>query len=300
MKRNSRSHLMGNRRWREEKEEFKIKTQFHSSHKMTYTCVEAYIIDTGTWDSCHVLAGKTPGICLEGKILIRRIISALSTGEKKTTNKSATAEFWLNLWKFLFPQRTACCPCCLMPQTPQWSSLWRPFTAGLRAGAGQNQLSHYLSLLGGMPSPRGLTLLRCINHRRASVDVCAWEKTPPQWNLLHFVSQIAKPDPTQCFAKSPSTISQIKIKQGFGTSLCSRFTSVGISSLHLNRTERLQWSFRKMLETTGWCVLVLWKMISLLIPGTVFISNPSYILNFANRCTNADLNTTEISNSLHM
>lgn len=44
MKRNSRSHLMGNRRWREEKEEFKIKTQFHSSHKMTYTCVEAYII----------------------------------------------------------------------------------------------------------------------------------------------------------------------------------------------------------------------------------------------------------------
>lgn len=41
-------------------------------------------------------------------------------------------------------------------------------------------------------------------------------------------------------------------------------------------------------------------MISSLIPGTVFISNPSHSLNFANRCTNADPNTTEISNSLHM
>lgn len=96
MKRNSRSHLMGNRRWREEKEEFKTKTQFHSSHKMTYKCVEAYIIDTVTWDSCHVLAGKTPGICLEGKILIRRIISALSTGGNKPqpTNLQQLSSDW--------------------------------------------------------------------------------------------------------------------------------------------------------------------------------------------------------------
>ena len=95
MKRNSRSHLMGNRRRREEKEEFKIKTQFCSSHKMTYTCVQAYIIDTVTWDSCHVLAGITPDTCLEEKILIRWITSALSTGGKKqATNLQQMSSDW--------------------------------------------------------------------------------------------------------------------------------------------------------------------------------------------------------------
>lgn len=82
MKINSRSHLMDNRRWREEKEEFKMKTQFCSSHKMTYTCMQAYIIDTVTPDPCHVLGDITPDICLKEKILIKWIISALSTGEK--------------------------------------------------------------------------------------------------------------------------------------------------------------------------------------------------------------------------
>lgn len=98
-----------------------------------------------------------------------------------------------------------------------------------------------------MPKPWGLTLLHCSNPRRASVDVCAWEKTPPQLNLLDFVSQSSKPESKKCFSKSPTTIFQIK--KEFGTILCSRFMSMGISILHLNKTE--QQSFRRILETTG-------------------------------------------------
>lgn len=125
-------------------------------------------------------------------------------------------------------------------------------------------------------------------------------KTPPQQRLLDLVSQSSKRDSKEYFSMSPSTISQIKIKQEAGTSLCSWFMSMGISILHLNKNEQLQQSFRKILETTSWCVLALWKIISSLIPGTVFVSNPSHSPNFANGCTNAGLNTTEISNSLHM
>lgn len=102
------------------------------------------------------------------------------------------------------------------------------------------------------------------------------------------------------FFKSLSTISQIKIKEEVGASLCSQFMSMGIMILHLNKIERLPRSLRRTLETTGWCVLALWKMSSSLIPGTVFISNPSQGLDFANRCSNAELDSPGISNSLHM
>lgn len=46
-------------------------------------CAGMYIWDTVTPDSCHVLADVTPDTCLEEKILIRWITSALSTGLKK-------------------------------------------------------------------------------------------------------------------------------------------------------------------------------------------------------------------------
>lgn len=177
---------------------------------------------------------------------------------------------------------------------PQCASLLRPFTADLRAKAAFTLL---------------VPLRRCaqtvgidadlLQQPKKSVCVCVClGKTPPQQCLLDLVSQSSTRDSKEYFSTSPSAISQIKIKQQAGTSLCCRFMSMGISSLHLNKNERLQWSFRKILETTGWCVLALWKIISSLIPGTVFVSNPSYSSNFANRCTNADLNTTEISNSL--
>lgn len=48
MMRNNRSHLMSNRRCREENKELKTKTQFWSSYKMTHACVQANIIGTVT------------------------------------------------------------------------------------------------------------------------------------------------------------------------------------------------------------------------------------------------------------
>lgn len=177
---------------------------------------------------------------------------------------------------------------------PQGASLLRLFTADLRAKA----VSTVLVPLRRRAQTVGIDA-DLLQQPKKSVCVCLG-KTPPQQRLPDLVSQSSKRDSKEYFSMSPSTISQIKIKQEAGTSLCSWFMSMGISILHLNKNERLQQSFRKILETTSWCVLALWKIISSLIPGTVFVSNPSHSPNFANRCTNAGLNTTEISNSLHM
>lgn len=140
-----------------------------------------------------------------------------------------------------------------------------------------------------MPRLWGLMLLHWATQQKC-LWMCVLGKNTLTANLQDFVSQNSQQ--SLGFFKSLSTISQIKIKEIVKASIYSQFMSKGISILHLNKIEWLPWSLRRILETTGWCVLALWKMSNSLIPGTAFISYPSQGLGSANRCSDADLDCT--------
>lgn len=98
-------------------------------------------------------------------------------------------------------------------------------------------------------------------HSRSACGCVCLAKTLPQLHLWESVSQSSQ---KSCFIEVPKHYFPNQ-NQRVKASLYSEFVSKGIIILHLNKTEWLPWSLRRISETTGWLELALWKMSSSLI-----------------------------------